>query len=228
MATDDTTRDDAERDEQAETAAREQAGREKSDRDRDRRPAEPDRDDQAGDDEKARLKKALSEANRKAAADRKRLEELEAAEADRKREQMTEADRVKADRAEADRRAREAEDRARQAEAALLNERVNSAVERAAQSHGFEYPEDVPKLIDRDRIEVDEESGRIDLKTVNDAVERLARARPGLINARRGGGTPPRETQRRPAESGVPHRGARNVDPYEQELIDMGRGGYRM
>jgi hypothetical protein len=202
--------------------ARKPADRDR-DRDRDREaPADPDEVKAELD----RTRDALKKANREAAERRRRLEELEQAEADRKRDQMSEAERIKADRAEADRRAREAEDRAKRAEAALLSERINSAVERAAMEAGFEYPQDVPKLIDRDRIVVDDETGQIEIKTVRDAVERLAKDRPGLVNARRGGGTPVRETQpRRPTGEFAARSVGRNNDPYDQELREMGFGG---
>lgn len=165
--------------------------------------------------------KALDKANK----DReRRLQELEEKEREREAATLSDAEKRKRDQEQAVQKARDAESRAAKAEAENLRLRIDHAVYIEAADKGFEYPQDVAKLIDRDRIDVDAETGRIDPKSVKETVERLAKDRPGLLKARSGGGTPPRDVTRRTGGE-PPARDNRNINPYEQELLEMGGGG---
>jgi hypothetical protein len=170
--------------------------------------------DDPGDDPAAlkavldRTRKALADANRKAETERKqykaareRLDDLDRAAEERRKEELPEVERLRNDL-----RARDAEIRAREGRVAELERestalRIAHQVEREAQKAGFLYPEDVPKLVDASRIEVEPETGRI--LGVKEAVERLAKDRPGLLAAPRGGGSPAAVPQRRPVAGGA-------------------------
>jgi hypothetical protein len=170
--------------------------------------------DDPGDDPTAlkavldRTRKALADANRKAETERKqykaareRLDDLDRAAEERRKEELPEVERLRNDL-----RARDAEIRAREGRVAELERestalRIAHQVEREAQKAGFLYPEDVPKLVDASRIEVEPETGRI--LGVKEAVERLAKDRPGLLAAPRGGGSPAAVPQRRPVAGGA-------------------------
>jgi hypothetical protein len=140
---------------------------------------------QSPDELKAELEKvreALKETNRKSAADRHRLKELESQERDRKDSELSEMEKR-------DNRLKELEALDAQSRQALLDTRLEVAVERAARDAGFEYPEDVFKLIDRESIEV--EDGKIRMPTVKKAVDKLAADRPRLLTGKKNG-TPER------------------------------------
>jgi hypothetical protein len=59
-------------------------------------------------------------------------------------------------------------------------------------------------MIDRDMVEIDPDTGKV--KGAKEAVEKLFKERPGLGGAKRGGGTPLRDTSgnRRAMNGGVP------------------------
>lgn len=218
MAADDQQIDDAAADGrgQAETAARD-------------RTQAPQDDDHASDPaelrrELDRLRSSLRETNRKATADRLRKEELEREREEREAAKLSDEERRSRElRATAERNAtleREAE----ALKAQLLAVRVDHAIEREAAAI-FEYPEDIPKLIDRDRIEVDEATGKF--VGVKEAVKRLADQRPGLLRQRAGGGTPPREGPRRPGhDHGVDF--GRSVEDRARQQIQQSAGFPRL
>lgn len=187
-----------------------------------RKPAER-RDDAPpeADDEKQRLRAALSKANKEAADRRRRLEELERAEEERKTATLTEAEKVRKAAKDAEAARVEAERRAVDAEAALTEERLKSAVERTATTMGFDYPDIAPSLIDRSRPLIDEETGKPDPKAIKDALERLLRDKPGLAGAAPRGGTPPREGPRRTSGG---RQGAPEVSIHDK-LRESGRYG---
>jgi hypothetical protein len=173
--------------------------------------------------EKEQTAAALKKANEEAKKSRLRLADLERAEEERSQAKLTDEERARRANAEREQKFREAEDRATRVEALLQSERVDRAVERHAIEAGFLYPSDVPKLIDRDRITIDDDGRPAGIK---EAVDRLAKDRPGLLGASRGGGSP--QAMRARLANGTEAAARtiqRNVDPYEQELLEMGRGG---
>jgi chromosome segregation ATPase len=187
-------------------------------------PARGRRDDTAPDSdadtlkaELERTRKALKDANREAAERRRRLDELEAAEEDKKRAGLSEMERLKAERSDAAKKAAEAERKAEAAEAALIDERINAAVEREAVKQNFIYPDIAPSLIDRNRVSIDEETGRP--AGIKEALERLLKEKPELAYAAPSGGTPPRDGPRRLRGGG---RGDRAPD-IEAELRASGK-----
>jgi hypothetical protein len=143
------------------------------------------------------LRDQLSKTNAESAGRRKRLRELEDAEEARRRATLTETERVKAE--------RDAFEAERDEAKALLDaERIGIAVERAALAAGFEYPQDVVKLIDLSGVDVNED-GKI--RGVDRAVSELARQRPGLVRApstHRPGTPPPRGPSPRPPSRAEP------------------------
>lgn len=140
--------------------------------------------------EVARLQKALAEANRKAKADRLENEEFKRQQREAEEAKLGEADRIKRDRELAVAGQRQAEAAAKSAKEELDRFKLDLEIERMALTAGFQYPEAVPRLIDRDLIDFDEDSGKaINLK---DVLKRLAEKFPGLLTASPRGGTPPR------------------------------------
>jgi chromosome segregation ATPase len=169
-------------------------------------------------EELKRAREALKRTNRENADRRRRTEELERAEEERKNATLGETDRLKKERAEADRRAAEAERRAADADAKLVRQRIDLEVERLAARMGFLYPDIAAQLIERGRVEIDEDSGKV--VGVKEALERLVKERPGLVEASPRGGTPPREGPRRTAATGArEERG----NPFEDDLRGSGK-----
>jgi hypothetical protein len=159
--------------------------------------------------ENARLAAALKETNRKAAADRKYREDREEEERKRKDQELPEVERLKAARDDVARKAGESDARAERAEAELVRLRVDIDIERlaGANSPRFTYPDLVSTLIDHDRIEFDEDTGRpINLAKL---VRELAEKRPALLDSLKGGGTPPRTPP-------APRQGGNNANPNGQ------------
>ncbi len=107
-----------------------------------------------------RTKAALKNSNKEAATRRHRLEELEAAEAEREKASLSEVGGGSSGRPRSSRQGCEAERRAEALETALKRTRINSAVEREAAKLGFIYPEIAPRLIDETRIQIDEDTGQ--------------------------------------------------------------------
>jgi hypothetical protein len=185
--------------------------RDRRERDAERNRATPEReaatDRDALDDaeslkaEVARLKAFNKKANDESAARRKRLEELERAQEERENAQLGEKDRLQKERDDFAKRLAERErlDAERQEQIKSLT--IRHAVEEEARRLNFEYPDLVPAMLPRGEVELDEDGKVIGAKA---AVEKLAKDRPGLVTASRGGGTPPRDGQggRRPLNGG--------------------------
>lgn len=198
----------------------------------DPRPTPPPAGDDLPDDPdelKEHLRKArtaLAKTNRENAERRRKLEEVERQEEERKNASLGEVDRLKKE-AKEERTKRElAERKAETAAAALEQKTIDIAVERMAAQMGFEYPDIVPSLIKRDRVEINEEGEVEGIKT---ELERLAKARPGLVNAAPSGGTPPREGPRRYGTDRERERtGSRNSTRSEVTVDDElnSLGGY--
>jgi hypothetical protein len=145
--------------------------------------------------EAKRLDEARRKAMREAADRRARIEELERAEQERQDATLSEAERARRDRELTERRLADAERRGTEAERRYRELQIDIEVERCAARMGFTYPDTVPRLINRDRLEFEEDGGRV--LGVKEAVENLAREKPDLLT-RRGGGTPPRTEYARP------------------------------
>lgn len=173
-----------------------------------------------------RIKKALTETNRKAAADRKFREDVEKDAQRKKDAELPELDRLKEEKARLEREKAELTAEKSRAEARALAIETDRQIERHAIAEAFESPELVPKLIERDRL-IYEEDGSLRLSSVKDAVQRLAKDYPGLLKAKSGGGSPAaiRARQGAGGDAGQSRPSRHNIDPYEQELIEMGRGG---
>lgn len=130
----------------------------------------------APDPEKDKLRKALKEANREAAARRKRLEELEAAEEQRKQSELSELDREKQAREKVEKELASERERV----SGLL---IKSAFEVEASRVGIAHPEDAYLLADKASIEVDE-NGKV--TGVADAIKALVEAgRVPMLEGRR-------------------------------------------
>ena len=113
-----------------------------------------------------RTRAALKAANKEAADRRKRLEQLEAAEAERQAAAMTETDRLKAEIEQANTRAAQADERAKRT-------LIRAACVAEAAKAGVSYPEDVHRLADLSGVDVDD-SGAV--TGVADAVKALVDA----------------------------------------------------
>lgn len=120
-----------------------------------------------------RVKVALKAANSESATRRKRLEELEAAEADRAAAQLSEVEKAKKLAADAEAKAQAAEERLRTA-------MVRNAVVVAASKLNFYDPEDAFRLADLANVQVGED-GKV--TGVEDVLKTLAKAKPHLVKA---------------------------------------------
>ena len=118
-----------------------------------------------------RVKAALKTANSESASRRKRLEELEAAEADRTAAQLSEVEKAKKLAADAEAKAQAAEERLRTA-------MVRNAVVVAASKLNFHDPEDAFRLADLGDAQVGDD-GKV--TGVEDALKALAKAKPHLV-----------------------------------------------
>jgi hypothetical protein len=101
----------------------------------------------------------------------------------------------------------------------LEEARMQLAVEREAVAQGWPDPELAWRLIEREGIRKD--PGTDDYIGVSEAVERVARSYPEVVeHGRSGGGTPPRGDAHRPSSGpslpASPRRG-REMDPHEEE-----------
>ncbi len=153
-----------------------------------------------------RVKAALKTANSESASRRKRLEELEAAEAERTAAQLSEVEKAKKLAADAEVKAQAAEERLRTA-------MVRNAVVVAASKLNFYDPEDAFRLADLGEAQVGED-GKV--TGVEDALKTLAKAKPHLVKA---AGT---------AGSLNSTEGGRQTRPSADEMIQRKRaaGGY--
>jgi hypothetical protein len=116
--------------------------------------------------ELAELRTQLKRINRESASRRKQLEEFEAAEAERKKAEMSEVEKAQAAAAEAQRERDEALQKAQD----LL---IQSAFVAAASKAGVAHPDDVYRLADLSAVEIDD-AGKVD--GVEDEVKRLVEA----------------------------------------------------
>lgn len=121
----------------------------------------------------ARLESAVKDANRESASRRKRLDELEAAEAKRAQESLSETDRLKAQLADAQRSAALAQEESARTV-------VRSVVVAQAAAMNFADPNDAYGLIDLANISINEDGKVVG---VEDALKKLAEAKPYLKRA---------------------------------------------
>lgn len=156
--------------------------------------------------ELAELRKALKAANAESMSRRKRLEELEAAEEERKAAQMSEIDKALKAKADAEARAQAAEERMRTAA-------IRNAVVLAATRANFYDPEDAFRLADLDAVQIGDD-GKV--AGVEEALKTLAKTKPHLV--------------KQAATSGEINSTAagRQTRPSADELIERKRaqGGY--
>ena len=120
-----------------------------------------------------RVKAALKAANSESMTRRKRLEELEAAEAERAAAQLSEVEKAK-------RLAADAEAKAQAAEERLRTARLRNAVVVAASKLNFYDPEDAFRLADLGDAQVGDD-GKV--TGVEDALKALAKTKPHLVKA---------------------------------------------
>jgi multidrug efflux pump subunit AcrA (membrane-fusion protein) len=150
--------------------------------------------------ENERIKKALAETNRKAAADRKFREDVE-----RERQQQEDAKLGETEQLRKQVKSLEAEKRAAEQESAqlkadLVERRIDTEIERAATGH-FLHPEIAAQVVDRERITHDPDTGKI--SGIKDAIDAVLKKYPGLAVARRGGGSPAAMPPKRPEGGGA-------------------------
>jgi DNA primase len=121
---------------------------------------------------------------------------------------------------EEDHRTKESEITALRSE--LANTLIDHEIEREAIRQEFRNAEHAPRLVDRDRIEIDPESRKV--SGVKAAVEKFLKDYPEYASGNARGGTGP---VRNTPNGGVPRPGVPrpNNDPHYQELQAMGKGG---
>ncbi len=171
--------------------------------------------------EKDRTADALKRANDEAKRHRLRKEELERIEAERNEAKLSDEERSRQAQEERERKVRETETEVSKLRDENLRLRLDAVILGEAQKKGFRYPELVPGTVDRDLIIVGEDG---QIEGADKAVERLARQYPDLLNAGVNKGMPQSMRTHSPGGGGV-SRANRAIDPYEQELNEMGRGG---
>lgn len=125
-----------------------------------------------------RTRTALKAANKEAGDRRKRLDEIEAADAKRKEQELSDAQK-------AAKRAEEAEAKATQLEAQYRATTIRHAVEMAAAKLNFADPDDAYKLSDLSAITIGDD-GKVD--GVDAALKALSTAKPHLVKQAQGAG----------------------------------------
>jgi len=117
------------------------------------------------------LRKQLSAVNKESAGRRKKIEEIEAAEAKRKQAELSELDQLKAKLAEQEKARLEAEGKASEA-------LIRHAVEMAAATMKFHNPEVAYHLLDLAEVSIGED-GKV--AGVEDALKKLVKGNPYLV-----------------------------------------------
>jgi hypothetical protein len=164
----------------------------------DGRPEDDNPDPAALKAELERLRKAHAETNRRYAADRHRLEEIDRAAEERRKEELPEVERVRADLKARDAEIRARDDHIRQLEREADDLRIDILVIQEAAGK-FKYPKAALKLIDRGRIQVDPDTREVLPSTVKDAIKRVLDEFRDLAVAEPGGGSPAARIGARPA-----------------------------
>jgi hypothetical protein len=150
--------------------------------------------------EVARLKSLNKKTNDENAQRRQRLAELERLQEERENAQLGAQERLQKERDEFAKRLAERERLDAERQQQLKDLTIRHAVEEEGRRLNFEYPDLVPSMIPKGDVDVDEDGKVVGARA---AVEKLAKDRPGLVTATRGGGTPPRDGQgRRAVNSG--------------------------
>lgn len=142
-------------------------------------------------EEKERLRVSLKKTSDEDGRKRRRLEEIETEKEKQQAASGTDLERATRERDAERKRADEAEGRYKEAERLRDAQTIDREIERNALKAGFEYPDFAPNLVDRRNISIDEDTGRV--VGAKEAVDRLAKERPALLTAKRGGGTPTRD-----------------------------------
>lgn len=147
------------------------------------------------------LRKQLSKVNNEAASKRKKADDLEA-ELERYRTQTGDSDQLKKKVGDLSAKLSEAERSAQEWADELARTRRKHAIQEAARTAGFRYPETVFRLVDRpESIEIDDE-GEVSTPAVKEVVDKLAKKYPDMLGEAQQKprtGTPPREGPRRSA-----------------------------
>lgn len=128
--------------------------------------------------ELASLRAALRAANAESMTRRKKLDELEAAEEERKAAQLSEVEKARKAQADAEAKAMATEERLRTAA-------IRSAVVLAASKANFYDPEDAFRLADLATVQVADDGT---VTGVDDALKTLTKAKPHLVKTTSGGG----------------------------------------
>ncbi|MBO0962014.1 phage scaffolding protein [Neobacillus sp. MM2021_6] len=127
-------------------------------------------------DRLAREKKKYADYDEKA----KKLDELEKAEEERKKQAMSEAERLKAEKEEADKKAIEAAEQAKKAQDAANQRILNTEIKSIARSLSANDPADVLALLDKSSVEIDNDGN---VKGVEEAVKALKESKPWMFKA---------------------------------------------
>lgn len=128
--------------------------------------------------ELASLRAALRAANAESMTRRKKLDELEAAEEERKAAQLSEVEKARKAQADAEAKALATEERLRTAA-------IRNAVVLAASKANFYDPEDAFRLADLAEVQVAEDGT---VTGVDNALKTLTKAKPHLVKVASGGG----------------------------------------
>jgi membrane protein involved in colicin uptake len=163
------------------------------------------------------LRRQLKEANRKAAADRHRLAEIDRERQEKEDSKLSETAKLKKQ-VEAERESkRELQQENEKLKAEAFNTRLDREIERAAKGL-FADPELAPKLVDKNLIDHDPETGKF--ARIKDAIERVLKDHPGLANAQRGGGSPAAMRTKRPGQGDG--QGGNQLPPLMQDFLASG------
>lgn len=163
------------------------------------------------------LRRQLKEANRKAAADRHRLAEIDRERQEKEDSKLSETAKLKKQ-VEAERESRrEAEQKVAKLEADAFNARLDREIERHAKGL-FVDPEIAPRLVNRDLIEHDPETNKF--SRIKDALERVLKDYPSVGVAARGGGSPAAMRTKRPGQGDG--QGGNQLPPLMQDFLSTG------
>jgi hypothetical protein len=150
---------------------------------------EDDSSDEDPDDIKRRLKLAESkvyELSKENAKKRRQLEDIEKENQKKTDEKLSELEKAQRLARQHEVSAREAQEKAKTWEDKYTRSVKSFAVIAEAQSL-FEYPQDVPALVNLDKLEIDPEDGTV--IGAKELVQKLAKSRPGMLKAEARGTT---------------------------------------
>jgi type I site-specific restriction-modification system R (restriction) subunit len=149
--------------------------------------------------ENERIKKAMAENNRKSAADRARLKDIDDEAKERENAKLGESEKLRKQLKELEDQKRESDQLAARLQEDLIARRIDTEIERAARPL-FTHPEVAVRMVERERIVHDPDTDKV--SGIKEALDAVLKKYPDLGTAARGAGSPAAMRQKRPEGGG--------------------------